>query len=357
MGTGAGDGGGSLMAAFCMVPLRALTDRTLTHRDLRTLLAVGSFANGRRGAVTASQSKLAERAGISRQQLNASVRTLVEKGYLIKTRQFDQETGAERPAEIDLILDEPTSTRVPVAGTPPVLESGTPPVPAVVTPPVLTTETPGVPTVGTQRELNYQASPSASPPPATLEAEFAHAAHREAYLALRRAHRLPAAFDAGLRDVHAPITGGAAFAWDVIGAGLLQLQANGETFNVSRLRGYCRSHLAGAPPSGRRGSSAPKIAGPADAVRVGPQLLSAVGVWQACVDVGLTSPMLSRETIDELVGRLVERGAVQDRAAFVSLVLEVDPASLAEIKFAKTREDRLRERLAAWAAKAPGRAA
>lgn len=190
-----------------------------------------------------------------------------------------------------------------------------------------------------------------------LAAEFAHEAHRDAYAAMRKAHRAPAIFDASLRTVHAPPTGGQGFPWDTIGAGLVELAGNGESFNVSRLRGYCRSHAAGPPDSGRRGAPTPPLAGTADVVQVGPQRLSAPEIWQRCVDVGLTSPMLSRDTMREAVDRLVERGAVVDGEAFLGLVLELEPATLAEIKFAKTREERLRERLGAWASKHAGRAA
>jgi hypothetical protein len=358
------------MPALCIIPARALQDPEMTGVRLTALCAIGKFTSRDGRGVWAANSTIADAAHLDERVFRRAAAWLVERGYVRKQHRF-RDDGSQSTNMLAIVLDDPEDVadvaeggRVESSHPPGGLNRPTPPGRIDPPPRGESSLLPRAESTHPGRvESPHQTSPvnaTASPPPAiasTLEAEFAHEPHRTAYLALRASHRLPASLDAGLRDVHDPINGGPAFAWDVIGAGLLQLQANGETFNVSRLRGYCRSHLAGAPPSGRRGSGAPQIAGPADAVRVGPQLLSAVGVWQACVDVGLTSPMLSRETVEELVGRLVERGAVQDRAAFVSLVLAIDPPSLAAITFAKTREERLRERLATWAAQAPGRAA
>jgi hypothetical protein len=176
-------------------------------------------------------------------------------------------------------------------------------------------------------------------------ARFEHLPHREAYLTVRRAHRFPWAFDAALEhEVHAPISGGPGFAWEIIGAALLQLQGNGESFNVARLRGYCRSQDAGAA---RRPAS-----GPTGEVAIGTMRLTPDAFWTLCVEAGLTAPMLNRGMLEDAVSRLTTQGRVTDPPAFLACVLAVNPAGLAEIKFAKTREERLVERLQSFAQRA-----
>lgn len=200
---------------------------------------------------------------------------------------------------------------------------------------------------GSARAREVEPEPEAPPPPGPdpetdLAPHFAHVAHRDAYVGLRAGHRRPQTLDATLREVHAPSTGGAGFTWAEIGAGLLELLGNGEAFNASRLRGYCRQ--ARARPPGVVPS-----AGSLEDVQVGGgQVMSRSVFWRLCVDAGLAAPMQSAETIRELVERLHGRGLVRDAAAFVSLVLHVEPWALAEIKFGKAREEQLAQRLASW---------
>lgn len=338
------------MPDLCIIPVRALEDRTLSPRELRTLLAVGAYTNRHGRGVWASQSTMAQRAGISRPQFNTCVKSLVEKGYLRKTRRF-KENGGEITSMIDVILDDPaeesSEARVPESGTPPVYsERVHPPVPDSGTPPVPAAGTPRVPTVGTQTTpINVTASPT--PAIASELERFEHADHRAAYQALRTAHRFPVSFDAGLREVHEPSTGGAGYAWSVIGAALVQLQANGETFNVARLRGYCRSHQQGAPRPIRVGGSG----APGSAVGAGPEGalgFSATTLWALWVRAGLTSPMLTREMVTAAVARLADDGAITNPESFTALTLSVEPAEIARISFEKTRLERLHERLADW---------
>lgn len=64
--------------------------------------------------------------------------------------------------------------------------------------------------------------------------------HRAAYLAYRAAHRMPDGFDATLRSVHEPATGGARFDWPTIGGALLDMRGVAASFSPVALRGFCR---------------------------------------------------------------------------------------------------------------------
>lgn len=70
--------------------------------------------------------------------------------------------------------------------------------------------------------------------------QFDTPAAQDAYLAYRRAHRHPAAFDATLTAMRDGMTTGQTVSMEAIGRALLELQGNGEQFNIARLRGYVR---------------------------------------------------------------------------------------------------------------------
>lgn len=82
-------------------------------------------------------------------------------------------------------------------------------------------------------------------------------AHRAAFDAVLRSHSRPEIMAQSLLGLNQGMNG-PAYDWPTIGAALLELQANGEPFNVSRLRGYCRNvgRAAAEPalpaPNGRR---------------------------------------------------------------------------------------------------------
>lgn len=206
--------------------------------------------------------------------------------------------------------------------------------PAEMPPDVSAPPDAGEPAAGSgDAQTSGGALPRAADPPAaeTLEAVFTHEAHREAYRALRRGHRLPIALDAALRDVQAPITGGTGFSWAAIGAGLLELQGNGQAFNVALLRGYCRRWEAHA--DGRAASATPD------------GTVTASAFWALCRDAGLLQPMLTAETVHETVQGLAARGAIADAEAFERLVLAVQPWELLDVRFPPERDRQLVERL------------
>jgi hypothetical protein len=58
--------------------------------------------------------------------------------------------------------------------------------------------------------------------------------------------------------------------------------------------------------------------------------------------------MQSREALEERVRTLKADGKIHDEDAFLSLVLHVQPWALAEIRFDRTREERLAAAVATW---------
>lgn len=345
------------MPSLSIIPERALKDPEMTGARLFALCAIGTFTSRDGKNVWAANETIAARANMDEREYRRCAAWLVERGYVRKRARWKKDGGRDTNL-LQIVLDDPIEVAGVGAESAPTSGELSPSGGGAESPRGVgaeSTPTPGVDAPPTGRgNVPHQTSPlneTASPPAAgadraTLAGEFAHAEHRAAYEALRAKHRQPAILDAGLRAVHAPPTGGAGYAWEVIGAGLLEQLSNDETFNVSRLRGYCRSHVAGAPPSTRRNSSAPS--GDGAAVRVGTQLLAPAHVWTLCVEHGLAARGQSREALAERIEELVRDGRVQDGDAFLALVLHVKPWQLNQIAFAKAREDQLAERLATW---------
>lgn len=352
------------MPALCIIPARALADPGLTSRDLRALLAIGKFTSRDGTGVWASRETIAAEARLDESHYKRSLKALIEKGYVRCERRVRADGGTQT-SMLSVILDDPVQAELPLdAPAEEAVEhvSGgrgaksaprgqiSPPGGARTAPPGGAKSAPQTtPYNATASPPPAIATPRTGPPPSgASEAErFEHPDHRSAYLALRTAHRRPESFDAGLREVFAPSTGGAAYSWAVIGAALVQVQANGESFNVSRLRGYCRMHQAGPPVQLVRGADADARA-PGRGVRIGAQVLTAPEFWGLCADAGLTSPMQGLEAIGARIRALADAGTVADAEQFTSLVLHVEPWALAEVHFRKDRDERLRAKLATW---------
>ena len=79
-----------------------------------------------------------------------------------------------------------------------------------------------------------------------LVGAFTDHTHRDAYAAYRRGHRMPDGFDATLRAVQAPPTGGARYDWDTIGRALVEMRGASVDFTPAVLRGFCRRIVADA---------------------------------------------------------------------------------------------------------------
>jgi hypothetical protein len=81
--------------------------------------------------------------------------------------------------------------------------------------------------------------------------DFDEPAHRDAYAAYRIAHRMPDSFDAIMRSVHDPATGGDRYDWRTIGQALLEMRGVAADFSAARLRGFCRRLVQPDPANGR----------------------------------------------------------------------------------------------------------
>lgn len=377
------------MPGLCIIPERALADRECRGPRMIALLAIGNFTSRDGGGVWAANETLAEKALMDERDFRRAASWLVERGYVRKRMRY-KPSGAQDTNLLQIVLDDPEEQLAkPSAGggvespTPPQGEGeSTPPREGAVPPPPLGATAPprgGGENPTKRTHLNDPSERELPPTPAraaqvsrneTATAEgladaFEDPVHRETYLALRRAHRFPAAFDATLRKLRTPITGGAVHTWAEIGAALLSQAGNGETFNELRVRGYLRTARE-ASAAGRATSRVTRSDFPGgvvglqawqSAARAGNgQPYSAVGFWDLCRSSGLLQGMLTAATLDEIVQRLAATGAIEDAAAFRALVLHVEPWALAEIKFAKTREERLAAALASWVAPAQGAA-
>ena len=88
---------------LAIIPARAVDDRALTPALFRVLGALGCYGN-RDGWAGLSLALLAERLGITKQTVGASLRDLERLGYLTKTAQFRSD-GSQRVNLYRLLLD------------------------------------------------------------------------------------------------------------------------------------------------------------------------------------------------------------------------------------------------------------
>jgi hypothetical protein len=94
------------MPNLCIIPQRAVTDRTLLDSDVRLLCAIGTHTNPRGENCFAGAVLLSEEAGISRSTFFVAAKRLIEKGYVRKTRR-KRPNGSDTSSVYDIILDQP----------------------------------------------------------------------------------------------------------------------------------------------------------------------------------------------------------------------------------------------------------
>lgn len=106
-------------------------------------------------------------------------------------------------------------------------------------------------------EVGAADAAAARDPGEDLGSRFALLPHAEAYDAYRRSHRMPDGFDATLLAVHEPLSGGARYSWEVIGAALVEMRGASADFSAVALRAFCRRIVGGDPPPAARPSTPP----------------------------------------------------------------------------------------------------
>lgn len=347
---------------FAVVPAYVILDRTITPAQKNVMQVICLHAN-QDGWAWPKLETMGEILGVQKPQVSKMIEALRQAGCIeVQYRTHD----GKRKMFFRVIYDRPLETlevAATEAGDEPELvsveetngaatgfHSGNDLFPSRKRD-VSTTETPFF--EHSSEQTKEQELPT---PPAReavgLEAEFTHEVHRRAYVELRAKHRSAVSLDAALQTVHQPVTGGAAFAWDVIGAGLVEQLGNGESFNLSRLRGYCR-HVTAGPPAWAKSRTAPEAAPNASAVSyAGTQGFTPASFWDLVITAGLAAGMQSRDTLSERVQALHRDGRVSDPVQFLALVLHVKPWALTEIKFRKERDERLAAALASFTAPA-----
>lgn len=91
-----------------------------------------------------------------------------------------------------------------------------------------------------ETETETEAETEAYPTQHTRVLQFDDPSHATAYMTARSAARNPVSFDAMLGTLYAPITGGTAYPWPVLGQAILELHANGSTITANAIRAFCR---------------------------------------------------------------------------------------------------------------------
>lgn len=214
------------MPNLCIVPARALSDARLTFREVRALLAVGMYTNHAGKGVWASQRTMADRANMTRSQMNEALARLEELGYIVKRRRFNDK-GAELTCMIDVVLDAPPQQEgVPDLGTGGVPKMGTG----------------GVPDLGTQTTHTNVPTTMMMQSDAKIPPEYT-----EDYATILSQSRNPTAVIRELVALNSGMHG--TFSWEVIGRALRDMVVSGAAISPRSLRKFCEGvDKPDAPP-------------------------------------------------------------------------------------------------------------
>lgn len=233
------------MSRFAVVPTAWLRDTTLTTYDKVVLCVIASYADTN-GYCWPSVPTIAAGAGASERQVQYCLKHLQDVGAIDIVRRQRNNGDAASNGYWLKGYDRPVVNEVHHAG-------------AVCAP-------------GVVQEMHpNNTSKNKTTEHTTTTASvfvFERDEHQQVYESLRRGSRLPAAFDASLRTCLEPMTGGKAYTLDQLGAALLELAGNGESFNIGRLRGYLRRGEVQPLPAYTPGARRPQADMYAEAARL-----------------------------------------------------------------------------------------
>lgn len=116
--------------------------------------------------------------------------------------------------------------------------------------PPVGTESPQIPPIAVSSKQRQEAEESSSSP---LE-RFVEPSHRAAYLAIRAEVQHAQSFDAMLETLVVPISGGAAYAWPIVGQAILEIHSTGGKATPNSIRAFCRKLTQPDAANGKRGT-------------------------------------------------------------------------------------------------------
>lgn len=205
------------MSRFAIVPTYWLETESLTPADRMVLVALSSFAD-EGGYCWPSVASLARRSGSSERTVQYSLKRLAELGAIRIEERTREEGGQTSNAYWLLGFDKEPGVQPLHRGGAAIAPGGVQPL---------------HPNSTSKNRVTEHATTT------TAALTFADADQQQVYEQYRRAHHNPTAFDATLRGLTLAM-GGSPVTLEQVGAALLELAANNEPFNLSRLRGYLR---------------------------------------------------------------------------------------------------------------------
>lgn len=213
------------MSRFAIVPTHWLENEELEPSDRMVLVALSSFAD-QQGYCWPSIASIARRARFSERTVQYSLKRLLDLGAISVEERVRKEGGQASNAYWLMGFDTLPGVQPVQGGVQPLHRGGAAIAPGGVQP--------------LHPNSTNKNSTTEQPTTTTTTAlDFGDPDQQQVYEQYRRAHHNPTAFDATLRGLTQAM-GGPAYPLEQVGAALLELAANNEGFNLSRLRGYLR---------------------------------------------------------------------------------------------------------------------
>jgi hypothetical protein len=218
------------MSRFAVVPTAWVRSKELTGSDKLVLVALAAFADSR-GYCWPSVARLAEEIGMSVRSVQYSLKRLAELGVVVVKRRVDEAGDYTTNGYWITGYD----TMLPAKGVvQPVAPGGATDCTRVVQPIAPGWCNPLHPNNTSITVPVEQATTTAE------KLSFPHDDQQAAYEHYRATAAHPAAFDASLKAIIEGMTSGQPVPVPTAGAALVEMLSNGDAWNASRFRGYCR---------------------------------------------------------------------------------------------------------------------